>query len=808
MQLPQHYHPQEAEPRWQKFWQENTIFKFHEQSKRQIYSIDTPPPTMSGRMHIGHAFSYTQQDIIARQKRMLGYNVFFPFGTDDNGLPTERMVEKMKNVKAVNMERSEFIRLCVATLDELRPEFIDDWKGLGISCDFSLLYSTINDHCRTWSQWSFLDLYKKGRAYRKEAPVIWCTECRTAIAQAELQDKEKETQLVYVKVKTEEGKEIIFATTRPELYPSCAGISVHPDDERYKTIVGKTVTMPLTKTKIKITADTIVDPNFGSGVVYFCSSGDAQFLDWETRHPVQKKIYLLNRDGTMNEHAGAYKGLYVNQARKKIIEDLQNRGVIEKIEPLKHTVNAHERCGTVVEYVSSKQWFIKYLDLKEEFLAVGKTLEWHPEFMRQRYENWVKGLKWDWCISRQRFFGIPFPVWYCTKCHTEIIAEENQLPVDPLKDKPKTPCSCGNNNFEPEKDVLDTWATSSITPLIVTKLIPNNQVQLPMSLRPQAHEIISTWLFYTIAKQHLHFQQLPWTTTAISGWVLDPYGQKMSKSKGNVIAPQEIKQKFSADALRFWAASVKLGDDISYQEKDVLTGQKLVTKLWNASKLCLLHLEDYDGQDISSLEVFDQWLLSKLQTLIKQSTDGFAQYEYPKSKAEVEQFFWQTFCDQYLEIVKDRIYNPQVRGVEARRGAQTGLYHTLLTILKLMAPILPHITEEIYHNSFAFKEKKNSIHVSSWPIVQPELMNEQAELIGDMGIDIINTVRKFKSEHKLSLKEGLSELVLVSEDKEFSRMISAIIADLKAVLNVGNISFIGRTELETANFGIKVGIRK
>jgi len=788
MELPKRYNAEESEKKWIDFWEKEKIYAFDPESKAEIYSIDTPPPTVSGKMHLGHSFSYSQQDFVARFQRMLGKNVFYPFGTDDNGLATERMIEKMKNVKGQFMKRKEFVDLCLKTLKEIRPDFIYDWKRIGISADYNIFYTTINKHSQKISQKSFIELYKAGREYREEGPTIWCPECRTAIAQVEMNDEEKMTELVYIEVKTDNGKSLTFATTRPELYPSCVGMSVNPDDKRYKGLIGQNVIMPLTNSQITITSDSMVDHNFGTGIVYFCSSGDAQFLDWETRHPIKNKIYILNFDGTLNEKSGNYHGLTIKEARKKVVEDLKKLGAVKKIESLKHTVNVHERCGTDIEYMVSKQWFIKYLDLKRELLAQGKKIKWYPSHMRNRYDNWVKGLKWDWCISRQRFFGVPFPVWYCKKCSEIIIADEKQLPVDPLVDKPLKKCICGSNDFIPEKDVLDTWTTSSLSPDIAAELFKDKKIfkkLLPMNLRPQAHDIITFWLFNTVVKSYFHHKNIPWKNVMISGWALDPHGKKMSKSKGNIVDPNEMLKKYSADALRFWAAGSNLGEDLPFQEKDLVTGQKFITKIWNASKFAFMHLKDYKLKKPKTMEIMDLWILTKASKLAKESTKNFMDYEYSHTKLETDKLFWHTFCDNYLEIVKDRVYNVEKRGKEARLSAQYGLYHSLFTIIKLMAPITPFITEELYHAFYKKHEKIKSIHLAKWPDLN--LIDNNAEKIGDFFVYVLQHVRRAKTEKNLSLKTPVKKVI--AHGKITKADFEKIRLDLIATTNAEEIIF-------------------
>lgn len=811
MELPKNYDPKEAEPRWQKRWEKYNVYKADVNTKKKVFSIDTPPPTVSGRMHLGHAFSFSQQDFIARYKRMRGYEVYYPFGTDDNGLATEKLVQKEKKVNAAHMEREAFIKLCLDFLKEERPRFVQDWKNIGMSCDFDLVYSTIDDYSRKISQNSFLELAKEGLVYRKEAPVMWDTMFQTAIAQAELVDVEKKSFFNDIIFTAEDGKQLIIGTTRPEMLGACVALFAHPEDKRYKKYFGKHAYSPLYKAKVAILPDEKADPEKGTGMVMCCTFGDQTDIEWYKKHNLPLKM-IITRDGKMDQAAGKYAGMKIEEARKEIIEDLKKSGLLVKQREITHTVNVGERSGQPVEIINSKQWYVHYLDQKERFLQDAEKLKWHPQHMKHRLDNWIKGLNWDWSVSRQRKFGVPIPVWYDQQGKA-YYADEKQLPVDPLKDRPLS--APKGIELTPETDVFDTWFTSASSPFLAINLAegkPIHPTLFPMSLRPQAHDIINFWLFYTMAKTQLLHGVNPWAEVAISGFVLDPKGEKMSKSKGNVIAPQEVIHKFSADAIRFWAATSRLGEDLPYQEKDVLTGQKFVTKLWNASKFALMHLEDYKnekGKDHGTVTpVFDRWLLSKLHKVIKESTDSFEHHDYAKTKSEVENFFWHTFCDNYMEIVKDRLYNPDVRGTEERKSAQQALYATLSSILKMIAPIMPHITEEIYGLYFAEKEGKESIHLSSWPESNQNLIDEKIELSGDLGVDIINAVRKYKSEQQLSMKEGFTRLILGNDDLEFHQMIKSMEADLKAVLNVKEIVFVGKTSLESDKFNIKIGLIK
>jgi len=785
------YNAQEAEKRIREFWDKEKIFKFNPNvretrsfsehpevqnnkkqglldSKKQIFSIDTPPPTVSGKMHIGHAFSYAQQDFIVRYRRMK-QGVFYPFGTDDNGLPTERLVEKLKNVKSKEMSRAEFIELCLKTIKEIRGDFISDWKRIGISCDYDICYSTIDKNSQKISQNSFIELYKKKLVYKKDFPTLWCTECRTAIAQAELEDKEKDSLFSTLKFKV--GKEdLLISTTRPELLGACVAVFVNPKDKRYKKYLGKKAIVPIFNHEVPILEDESAQLDKGTGVLMVCSYGDKYDVDAISRNKLKPKI-ILDKDGKIT--IAGYKGLYVKEARKKILQELKEKNLITEQKQIKNSVNVHDKCGTAIEFLPTEQWFIRILDKKKELIKQGEKIKWHPEFMFKRYKAWVEGLDWDWNISRDRHFGIPIPVWQCPKCKEIIVAEEKELPIDPLQTKKM--CKKCKTEAIGEKKVLDTWATSSLTPQITSSLI-DNKIKIPYSLRPQAHDIIRTWAFYTITKSLFHENNIPWKDIMISGFVTLG-GEKMSKSKGNVISPQEVIDKYGADALRFWASTSNLGEDLDYQEKDILTGKKFVTKLWNASKFVFMNLQDYKYNKPKKFEKIDELFLVSLNETIKKCTEAFENYEYSKAKNEAERFFWNNLCDNYLEIVKYRIYNTTG---DKKISAQYTLYQSLLAILKLIAPIMPYITENIYQDYYRKQEKDKSIHISNWPEYK-ETKEKTNEL--DLFLEILAKVRQAKSEAKKSMK---AEIILTIEKKD-KAILKEMLQDLQAVVSAKEI---------------------
>lgn len=788
-EFPKKYDPKEIEPRIQRFWEEKGTFKFDRESMKPTYSIDTPPPTLSGYIHMGHVLSYSQAEFVARYQRMAGKNVFYPMGFDDNGLPTERFVEKKYKVNIRQVGREEFIKLCLKETEIGGANYRNVWTRLGISVDWGLLYSTINKRCQRVSQRSFIDIYNMGRIEKRNEPAIWCPLCETSLAQADVEDSEpKKSFLNTIKFSAEDGKELLIATSRPELIPSCVGVLVYPGDERYKDLVGKNAVTPLFNVKVPILADTKVDPEFGTGMVMICTFGDKTDIDWWRQFNLPLKL-SINANGTMNGNAGKYEGLTLNQCRAKIIEDLKEAGLLVEQKPIEHVMNVHERCGTPVEYFVTQQWFIKILDLKDELLAQGEKLDWYPEHMKVRYDTWINGLKWDWCISRQRYFGVPFPLWYCKQCGSVVLADESQLPVDPLASKPPRPCpECGSSEFEGEKDVMDTWATSSVTPLINSNWGESNSIFdkiYPMSLRPQAHEIIRTWLFYTVIKGYLHTNELPWGTVMISGHGLDPNGKAMHKSKGNIVEPLPVVDKYSADALRWWAASAKLGDDLPFKEKEVVYGQKFVNKLFNASRFVSIHIKDYVPEE-PELELIDRWLLTKLNDVIRENTENIERYEYSKAKMLTEQFFWGDFCDYYLEIVKDRLYRKNENG-ESGKAAIYSVYMALLNSLKLLAPFTPHITEDIYQRLFRENEGAVSLHLAKWPEVNPHWADIEALRLGNMAVAMISTIRQYKTSQNMAQNATLARVVISSNGLEAD--IKRFDPVLKDTMKIGEISY-------------------
>ena len=784
--LDKKYNALEKEAKWLEYWNDNKVYKFNKDN-RKVFSIDTPPPTVNGKIHIGHIFSYSQTEMIARYKRLRGYNVFYPFGFDDNGLPSERLVEKEQGKKAHEIGREAFSKLCYETTDKYEEEFQELFSKMGVSTDWDIHYKTVSPSTIKISQLSFLDLIKKGHCYHKESPALWCNECLTSIAQAELETKTIKTTFNYVNFKTvEDGEEFTIATTRPELLPAIVCVFVNPNDDEHKHLIGKTAHIPVIDVEVPIMADEKVAIDKGTGVVMCCTFGDQTDIEWWKKYNLPLK-YIFTDNGRIIDSVPNYGGMKIKEARSKIIEDLQNGGYIVKIEELEHEVQTHERCGKEVEYSVMKQWFIDIMNHKEDFLRIGNEIKWHPSHMHNRYNEWVENIMWDWCISRQRYFGVPFPVWYCKDCGEAIFAREEDLPVNPLSQQPHCDkCQkCGCTEFIPETDVMDTWATSSVTPLINMKFgeNENNESFLkPMSIRTNASEIIRTWDFYTIVKSFYHFGIRPWDNVMISGFVMASKGEKISKSKGNSkVEPLDLIKQYSADVIRYWAGSGRLGTDMVFSEETLLRGRKLVNKLWNVSKFIEMHLSDYEDKEFNDFEYINKWILGKYQEMESGFLKYLDEYEVGLALNHLEKFFW-NFCDNYIEIVKHRLYRPEEFGEQARYSGQKTVYMILYKLLQDFSIFFPFITEEIFQELY---HNKVSIHLTE---IKPFEFNYFDEIKnGDIIIDIISQARGEKTNNNVSLKTPIRNLDL-SLNQELEDAINASIKDFKATLFIENLN--------------------
>ena len=783
--LDKKYNALEKESKWLEYWKENKIYEF-KRDNRETYSIDTPPPTVNGKIHMGHIFSYTQTEMIARYKRLRGYNVFYPFGFDDNGLPSERFVEKEQGKKAHEIGREKFSKLCYDTTTKYEEEFKKLFYKLGLSADLENSYKTVAPATMKISQRSFLELVKKGHCYRKNSPALWCNECLTSVAQAELETKTIKTTFNYIKFKTiENNEEFIIATTRPELLPAIVCVFVNPNDEKNKHLIGKIAHIPAINIDVPIMSDEKVAIDKGTGIVMCCTFGDQTDIEWWEKYKLPLK-YIFTEDGKIIDTIPTYGGLTIKEARKQIIEDLNKGGYVEKIEELEHEVQTHERCGKEIEYSVIPQWFINIMDHKQDFLDYGEKINWYPQYMKTRYDNWVKNLAWDWCISRQRYFGVPFPVWYCKKCGEPIFAKIEDLPVNPLEDKPQIEkCTkCGCKEFIPDKDIFDTWATLSLTPMINMKYGEKEnyeEILKPMNLRCNAHDNIRVWDFYTIVKAYYHLNEIPWKDVMISGFVMAGKNEKMSKSKTNTsLEPFYLIEKYSADAVRYYAGIGKLGLDIIFNEEIFERGRKLINKIWNASKFIEMHLQDFENKEFNDFEYIDKWILGRFQEMEKQYIDYLEQYEVGLALNTLEKFFWE-FCDNYIEIVKHRLYRPEEFGDIPRYSGQKTIYILLYKLLQDFSIFFPFITEEIYKEIY---NNEKSIHLTQIKPLEFDLGEEIKN--GDIIINIISKIRGEKSDKNLSLKTPIKNLE-ISCEKEIRNAINMSIKDFKATLFIENM---------------------
>ncbi len=783
------YDPETVEPEWQDRWVEEDTYAYAGETvdPNTVFSIDSPPPTVSGSLHWGHVYGFTLQDFVARFNRMRGKEVFFPFGYDDNGIASERLTEEELGVRHQDYDRREFQRMCREVCDEYEAEFTEKMQNLGISIDWDETYQTISPEVQRVSQLSFIDLYERGREYRQRAPTIWCPECETAISQVETEDDERPSHFHDIEFEiagSDDG--FVISTTRPELLPACVAVFVHPDDDENEHLVGETARVPLFGQEVPILEDERVDLETGSGVVMCCTFGDQTDIEWYQAHDLDLRI-AIDESGTMTEVAEEYAGLSSEEAREAIVEDLREAGALLDRRDISHTVNVHERCGTPVEFLVAEQWYIKLLDKTDEYLEAGRQMDWYPQKMFTRYKNWIEGLQWDWSISRQRSSGIPFPVWYCDECDHEIVADREQLPVDPLQDDPPVDAcpECDCESFTPEDDVFDTWATSSLTPLINADWDWNEESGemeiardelYPFDVRPQGHDIISFWLFHTVVKCYEHTGEVPFDSVMINGMVLDENRVKMSKSLGNIVSPDEVLEQYPVDAARYWAAGSAVGDDLPYKEKGLRAGEKLLRKLWNASKLVdsLTPDERMDRPDEDDLRELDRWLLAELDREIETVTERFENREFSKARDRLRSFFWHTFCDDYLEIAKQRIR--EAEGDDPTAADPSAAY-TLQTahrrFVKLFAPFLAHVTEELWRDMY----DDGSVHRADWP--EPLGVDADFEA-GETAMDVVGALRKYKTDHQLSMNADIDAVEVYGDMRGFE-------ADVRRVMHVDSL---------------------
>lgn len=752
-------------------WEGEKVFTFNPSDPKKIFSIDTPPPTVSGVLHIGSIFSYTQADIIARFKRLQGFEIFYPFGFDDNGLATERFVEKKRDVSPYSLGRSAFINVCLEETAIAQQEFKEVWQTVGLSVDWNLWYSTISKPVRKISQQSFIELYQKDFIYRKNEPALYCTKCGTSVAQAELDDKEVQSNFYDLAFLDNKGQRLTISTTRPELLASCVALLYHPQDKRYKALKNGKAIVPIYNYEVPIIADEAVIPDKGTGLVMCCTFGDKQDIAWYLKHKLPYR-QSIGRNGKWTSLAGSLEGLKVADARKKIIEELTAAGFISNQRQITHSVNVHERCKHEIEYLIIQQWFLKILEHKKEFLALGNQVNWHPTHMKARYTNWVENLGWDWCLSRQRFFGIPFPAWHCQTCNAVLLATPDQLPVDPQETPYGKPCpKCGKEDITPDTDVMDTWNTSSLTPYICYHLLQpeaypfDKQVTqwfLPMSMRPQGHDIIRTWAFYTLVKTWMHNKTLAWKSLVISGHALSAQAEKISKSRGNAPKdPRPLMEQWSADAIRYWTASAALGADVPFAENQLKIAQKLVTKLWNACSFIEQHTKTIDPTKTpTSFGIVNEWILDAASKTFAAYEKELNNNEFHAALSHAETFFWSQFCDNYLELIKHQLFNPENADQEQLNATRWTLYWVGLRILQWYAPYLPYVTEKLYQEMYRTHLGIPSLHRTTYQAAQKPYTFPASARDMDELLRVIGQVRKTKTLNQLSLKAEIAQLVV------------------------------------------------
>jgi len=769
-----------VEEKWVESW-DPSVYHFDWQSDKPQYIIDTPPPYPTGNFHIGNALNWCYIDYVARYKRMRGYNVMFPQGWDCHGLPTEVKVEELNHITKNQVPREEFRRLCEKLTEEAIERFHQSMGRLGLSIDWSNEYVTMRPEYYVKTQTSFVRMYDKGLIYREDHPVNWCPRCGTAIAFAEVEYDSRTTTLNYMRFVSADG-EMQIATSRPELLPACVAVAVHPDDQRYQKFIGKKVRVPLFDYEVPVLADPVVDTAFGTGIVMICTFGDKQDVRWWMEHHLPLR-QAIDREGHLTAVAGPYAGLSVGQAKERIIRDMQKEEIIFRQEPLEQNVGLCWRCKTAIEILSERQWFVRINS--EEIKKTAEEIEWVPPHMQVRLKNWADSVEWDWCISRQRIFATPIPVWYCRSCGEVLVAKEEWLPLDPNQTRPPIRCRCGSDDFIPEKDVLDTWMDSSISALAVAGWPDREDLRMPTQLRPQGHDIIRTWAFYTILRTKSLEGVKPWDTILINGMALGEDGHKMSKSLNNFIRPEEVFATNGADALRQWGAmGGSPGNDIMFQWKEITAASRFQQKLWSIFRFSLPLIADVEADPGQ----VDRWLLGELDRLVIRATKAMEAFQFDETMKAIRGFAWETLADNYIELVKARLYGPDS---PEKRAAQSTLYRAIETVARLMAPFTPFISEEIFHTL-----TKESVHVQSWP----EPAGIEVDPAGLAIKEIAAAIRRYKAEKGMALNAPLPGIVVYSD-------LGLETFDLSGVANSRVESRAGKPDIEMKPVAVKPQIK-
>ena len=793
--LPKEYNFTEIERKWQQKWEEMGIYHYDWNDKKRVpYSIDTPPPYPSGELHMGNVLNWTYFDMVARYKRMQGFNVLFPQGWDCHGLGIEIQVEKTYNIRKRDVPPEQFRKWCMELVEKYIAMMKEGILKLGCSIDWTTEYRTMDPDYWRRTQLSFILLYKKGYMYQGTHPVNWCPHDETAIADAEVDYVKRDGVLHYIRFPFEDASNYaLIATSRPEFIPACVAIEVNPNDERYSKYVGKKIVVPIINRSVTVIADECVDPAFGTGVVMICTYGDKEDVKTVIKHKLPV-IMLLTENGRINENGGKYVGLTINQARAAIVEDLTAAGLLEKTEKITQEIGVCDRCKAHVEILERKQWFMNTRKLTDAVEKTANEIVWYPDYMKNRLIDWAKSLDWDWVISRQRLFATPIPVWYCKKCGELILAKENWVPIDPKLENPhieKCP-KCGGKDFTAEQDVFDTWMDSSITCAVHAGWPDRADWKhlFPADVHPSGTDIIRTWAYYLIVRHLALFDEKPFKSCLINGMVLGSDGRKMSKSLKNYAAAPEVLNKNGADATRQWAAGGgATGSDIPYRAQDVEYGRRFLVKLWNASSFTSKLLADYkpDANAKPDLQPLDKWIISKAENLTKKVTEEFEKCQFNVAVEDIRNFTWHVFCDYYLEAVKDRLYNPDLSGTTKKLAAQDTLYQVLYRILQLLAPVAPHLTEEIYQHMFKDYKGYESLQVSPWPEFNAAIVDEEAEKNGDMIIATMTAFRNFKAENKQALNAQYSCLTINTGSAEYAKILKASFEDIRGTLKVNEL---------------------